>query len=378
MPHTVVRLIDWNETADPLKLGKQWQEEFKLAQTPDVRIVQRPHPHIAFRLGFPEFRMICAYAPHVVVLSNKKKPAWTSLLTDLGCPVVKEENVKAHHFPEEATWTKSHLSGNVLGRLKEAERVTILAEGVAPEEGDGVTIGTDVFAPFADPAPDFYLHRMRSVQIPLPEGEPINVASLTEDAYVAGQPVLPLVVRHEVEEAYAKAIVRSSALWPTIGVPSAGTLVGATEVYRFGDRSVVAPYAHLLVALRAAGLTCPILYRMSQTEKTEVIDPQVAMDFASMMQKFELQFADGRDHADVKPLSIRVDLKDMEAGFVSSGLAEWLARVRGVSDGAIEKTWVQAPGTFGDFLMSLGYQEGEPPSGTPQVMINLPAMMPLM
>lgn len=381
MPHLLVRLLEWNERANALNLGREWADDFGLSTLPDVRLVTRPHPHVAFRLGFPEFRKILSYAPFAVVLSDEKPPAWASLLKSLGCPVVGEEMLRQDLFGEQADWTQSSLNGDkLLKDLAAAEKITILDEGVAPREGDGLTIGTDILSAFADPAPDYHLHRVRSFNIPLPEDEALNIASPDEDSFVAGQPVLPLYVRHELPEIYERCIIRSSALWPTAGLPAPSSLVGATEIFRCANQAFSAPYAHLVIAMREAGITTPVVYRMHEDRLTGLTDPQAAMDLTFLTMNygpFAIDKEMGGSSEGVQPLVIRVDLRDMNAGFVTSGVADWIAKCRGQSMDALERTWVSAPPQFRDFLGSLGYQESAPPSEVPQVTISLPPLLPL-
>lgn len=354
--------------------------------TPPLQIVRACAPHVAIRRGYPEVREVLAFAPDAVLVTAMKGTPSARILAGLGAPVLAVDKLGKKALPQEASWTAPTLeSPGMIDQIRTRGKLTVLDRRLGPREGDGSTLSLNPLG-FAIPGVDWFLWRSRSINIPRPDDRGLAVICPPEDYVVAGAHVTPMLLLPDTTAlpAFNRAIVRSSVLWPSSRphpeFVSGGRLYGTTETTRMYGTVWSLPISQLVIGLRRAGVTEPVHFRTHRELTSELLSPQIAMELAMLNQRFgPFSFSlDGVEAEIYDPLVIRIDGRDVEAGYLSSGLADWLGVWRGQDSAALDATWIEGQGQAADFVLSVGYQQGSAPEGTPEVMLTPVPLYPLM
>lgn len=406
MPYLIARLLDWNERDLPRDYAADLGRRYPPMQGAGIQLVRRQHPHFAFRAGFPEFRQILAIAPHGVLVNGPTLPAWVSLLSSLGIPVTTDNEPEKLQLGNEARWTRPKLQApEFLAAAQKAARITILGDGVAVQPDDGLTIGLDPLAPFAEPAPDYFVWRRRALMVALNTDHGTAVHTPVDDALLTGGPVLPVVFHHTDRDAFARAIVRSSAIWPS-KLPSprvavarqmitdhdqplllerpeadepirpAGKLTGSAEVWRYRDVAWSLSLSWVVMALRNNGVRAPILYRVLPLELQHQRSAGEGLELAMLHQvgaPFRMD-AEGEPRTNGRPLGVRIEPGGLNLAVFVTGIADWFAQCRG---DVLDLTWVSGPPEVLDFFAASGFRTGEAPAGVPVATIGVPLLDPI-
>lgn len=368
-------------------LGRQIGSALGLAQgqLPVLHIVRAAHPHNAIRRGLPEVREVLALAPDAVVVRGMKGTPSARLLAGFGIPVVTVDKLGRTGLPATASWTCPALeAAGLIAAIREQKKLTVLDRRLTPHTDDGAVLSLNPLG-FALEGISWFMWRSRAVNIPRPDDRGLAVVCPPEDYIVAGAHVTPMMLVPDTSAlpAFQQAIVRSSVLWPStrphLEFVSGGRLYGTSEVCRTGVRLWALPISLLTIGLRRAGVTEPVHFRTHSEVASELMNPQTALELALLNEHFGPFSFDvqGEEPERYRPLCLRIECRDVEAGYLSSGIADWLGTWRGRNAAAQEQTWIEGSGQVVDFVMSEGYQAGPAPSGTPEVMLTPVPLFPM-
>lgn len=386
----IVRVVEDGETHRPLaaregddSLQALWKRRMP-GNPPAAFQLQRLEPfHTIYRSGFPGFRRLLATAPHAVMTGGKRPPAWAGMLAATGLPVFAEDQADwpVDKLGPDARWTRPTLSApGLVEKARAAHRITLLGEGVAARPDDGFSVATDLFGAFATPAPSCWICRRRVLHLPFPERQGTVYTCPPEDTALLGEPSVAIAGRTTDASAMSTALIRSSAVWPTVGLKGAGALVSVPEVWRTADGTWSRPEIQLALLLRQAGVKAPIVWRMLAADLAGELPAQMALELGTLIQvagPFTIE-ADGEPREAGRPVNLHIEMRDVRLGFLMTGLAEWIARCRGSSGSLLDSTFVQADGEIIDNVAASGYRVNEPaPEGTPVVYLGLPPLAPL-
>lgn len=252
----IVRVLDHDEP-DRLVAARDgvgslpalWRKRTGGQQMAVFQTVRLDHPHVSWRNGFAPLRRLLAIAPHAVMTGGRSLPPWAGLLKSSGIPVFAEDQAEWPAIGDEARWTRPVLDAKgLIEKARKASRITLLGEGVAVREGDGLTVGTDLMSAFAIPAPDVWICRRRVTQLQFPDRQGTVYTVPDEDTLLLGEPSIAVAGRTSDPEAISRALVRSSSVWPTVGLRGGqGSLVSVSEVWRCGDDVWSRPEIQLLL-----------------------------------------------------------------------------------------------------------------------------------
>lgn len=368
-------------------LGRQVATALGLSQgrLPALHIVRAAHPHNAIRRGLPEVREVLALAPDAVLVRGMKGTPSARALAGLGIPVLTVDKLRSTALPASASWTNPTLdSEGLVNEIREKRKLTVLDRRLTPRTEDGAVLSLNPLG-FALGGIGWFMWRTRAVNIPRPDDRGLAVICPPEDYVVAGAHVTPMMLVPDTSAlpAFARAVVRSSVLWPSTRphpeFVSGGRLYSSSEVCRAGERVWSLPVSLVTIGLRRAGVTEPVHFRTHQEVATELMNPQTALELALLNEHFgPFSFdVEGTEPEEYRPLCLRIECRDVEAGYLSSGIADWLGTWRGRGTAALEQTWIEGTGQVADFVLSEGYQPGPAPAGTPEVMLTPVPLFPM-
>lgn len=323
-----------------------------------LEVITRARPELAPLEGFSEIGAVCRAAPRLVVQHPAK--AWDRWLVERGVPTltwpinVRDETTRQILVTaRDSSWTLPSLLGNVKGVVEQASKVTILGEGVAPREDDGVTIGLGAFSAYTDPVPNFFLSRRAPFSCPA--NDPSDTAvGLRRDALLREKtPYIRFGMIHgaaitqastpeereaakraqEQREVFAntmmpRIVCQASLLEPPPVNEFKSMLWSPYNEITVQEGVATSPLVRLGIAVRA--LTQAAVQVRLHPHSSRRLTPQMAVEL-NILEALNIKLDMEGETVAGKPLHIRYEGNDLRLGAGAAALAEWLALERGAA-----------------------------------------------